>query len=115
MNSLSFSSRQMQELENKFKDAYSQSLSTKDERIQVLEKRVEETSRDNAQLREDLATVKKQNDQLKEQLEAKAGSGTPGTSKRDNAAKYKEQVEVLHDTVRAGAPLASWLLSILVS
>ncbi len=97
----------MQELENKFKDAYSQSLSTKDERIQVLEKRVEETIRDNSQLREELTALRKQHDRLKELQEAKGGSGSPGmarvTSPRDGLAeviRYKEQVEVLHNTVR---------------
>lgn len=58
--------RKVQELESKFNDAYSQSLSTKDERIQVLEKRVEETIRDNTQLREDLMEIRKQNERLKE-------------------------------------------------
>ncbi len=66
--------RQVQELESKFKDAYSQSLSNKDERIQVLEKRVEETIRDNAQLREDLVNLRKQNEKLKESRGGSHGS-----------------------------------------
>ena len=71
----------------------------KDERIQVLEKRMEETVRDNNQLREDLVALRKQ----KEQLETKASSSPKVPSQRDSSAeviKYKEQVEVLHDSVR---------------
>ena len=81
----------------------------KDERIQVLEKRMEETVRDNNQFRGDLAALRKQNERLKEQLESRASS-SPSLGKvpsqRDSSAeviKYREQVEVLHDSVREHA------------
>ena len=67
--------RKVQELESKFNDAYTQSLSTKDERIQVLEKRVEATIKDNTQLREDLMAIRKQNERLKERMN-RLSSGT---------------------------------------
>ena len=76
--------RKVQELESKFNNAYSQSLSTKDERIHVLEKRVEETIRDSTQLREDLVAARKQNEHLKERSNGGNGNvspwGSPGVS-----------------------------------
>ena len=54
--------RQFHELESRFNEAYSQSLTTKDERIQVLEKRVEEITLENGQLRDELAGLWKQNE-----------------------------------------------------
>ena len=71
--------RQLQELESKFKEAYSQSLSNKDERIQVLEKRIDETTVDNNQLREELATTKKQYEKLKELIQASSGESPHGS------------------------------------
>lgn len=105
-SSLPPSLRQVQDLESKFKDAYSQSLSTKDERIQVLEKRVEETLQDNTQLRADLATLRKQHETLKGRRSsspnvspALAGGRAESAAAAD-AGKMKEKVEVLHQTVR---------------
>ena len=97
--------RKVQELESKFKDAYAQSLSAKDERIQVLEERVEETIRDNTQLRQELAALKKQNDTRKDRKNSTHGS--PGMTRvyspheaAADTAKLKEKVEVLHQSVR---------------
>ena len=69
----------MQELESKFKEAYSQSLSNKDERIQVLEKRIDETTVDNNQLREELASTKKQYEKLRELIQASSGESPHGS------------------------------------
>ena len=51
----------------------------KDERIKQLESRVEETSLDSSQLRDELAALKKQNEKLKEFL-PNGGSGTTRAS-----------------------------------
>ncbi len=66
--------RQFQELESTFKEAYSQSLSNKDH-IQVLEKRIDETTVDNNQLREELASTKKQYEKLRKLIQVIASSG----------------------------------------
>ncbi len=91
--------RQVQELENKFKDAYSHNLSTKDERIQVLEKRVDETIRDNTQLREDLVTLRKQNERLRS---ASPRSSPFSPRENSDSIKMKEKVTVLQEEVREG-------------
>ena len=56
--------RQIRELESRFKDTYTQSLTMKDERIQVLEERVDEITADNSQLREEIAALKSKNEKL---------------------------------------------------
>ena len=89
--------RQLQELESKFKEAYSQSLSNKDERIQVLEKRIDETTADNNQLREELTSTKKQYEKLRELIQASSGESPHGSPsmKRMNSprelSRLKEQ------------------------
>ena len=75
--------RQFQELESKFKETYSQSLTTKDERIHVLESRVEEITEDNAQLREELKSMKRHNERMKEMAQGTTGAnGSPMGSPR---------------------------------
>ena len=56
--------RQMQELESRFNEAYSQSLSMKDERILVLERRLDDLSGDNEQLKDEASLLKRQNERL---------------------------------------------------
>lgn len=72
--------KQFQELESKFSEAYSKSLTTKDERIQVLEKRVEEMTADNSLLREETVTLRRQSERLAQQAaqaNKKSPSGSP--------------------------------------
>lgn len=54
-------------------------MTTKDERIQVLECRVEEITEDNTQLREELKVLKKHNERLKEMMQGTTGgaAGSP--------------------------------------
>jgi len=95
----------VQELESKFKDAYSQSLSNKDERIQVLERRVEEMIRDNTQLREDLTNLRKTNDKLKESPQGSpamaAAKGKEQGSPADSV-RLRERVSAVQDKVNQG-------------
>lgn len=53
-----------QDLESKFKEAFSQSLTVKDERIGQLEARIEEMTSDNSQLRDEMVSLKQQNEKL---------------------------------------------------
>lgn len=48
------------ELGARFGEAYSKSLATKEERISTLERRLEETTKDNQLLRDEVASVRKQ-------------------------------------------------------
>ena len=68
----------MQELEGRFNEAYSQSLSMKDERIQVLERRMEELVSDNEHLKDEASLLKRQN----ERLQRKNSTSSPTTSFR---------------------------------
>ena len=92
----------MQELESKFKDAYSQSLSNKDERIQVLERRVEEMIRDNTQLREDLTSLRKQNEKLKESPRGSPAMAIAGGREQGSPAdvgRLRERVSMVQEKV----------------
>ena len=91
--------RQLQELESKFKEAYSQSLSNKDERIQVLEKRVEEMTLDNSQLRE---TLKKQSEKLKEvvQMNGESPAGSPSIKRMNSPRELSRLKEQAADAVK---------------
>ena len=92
----------MQELEGKFKDAYSQSLSNKDERIQVLEKRIDETTVDNNQLREDLASMKKQYEKLKELVQASGESphSSPSLKRMNSPRELSRLREQAADAIK---------------
>ena len=94
--------RQLQELESKFKDAYSQSLSNKDERIQVLEKRVEETTLDNNQLREELASLKKQTERLRELSQANGDSphGSPSLKRMNSPREWSRLREQASEAIK---------------
>ena len=91
--------RQLQELESKFKEAYSQSLSNKDERIQVLEKRIEEMIEDNNQLRESL---KKQTEKLKEvsQSNGESPSGSPSIRRVNSPRELSRLKEQAADAMK---------------
>ncbi len=58
--------RQLQELESKFKDFYSQSLSNKDDRIKVLDSRIEELTDENHQQKQEIKDLRMSIDRLKE-------------------------------------------------
>ena len=70
----------------------------------MLEKRVEEVVNDNTQLREDLATLKKQNEKLKESAGSSPPQSSPGKVSRSHVAmgpvKLKERVTILQEEVR---------------
>ena len=66
----------MQELECRFNEAYSQSLSMKDERIQVLEHRMEDLMRDNEQLKDEASLLRRQN----ERLQRRSSTSSPNPS-----------------------------------
>ena len=68
--------RQM-ELESRFNEAYSQSLSMKDERIQVLERRIEDLVSENEQLKDEISLLKRQNERMQRKTSA---SNSPNTS-----------------------------------
>lgn len=89
----------MQELESKFKDAYSKSLSNKDERIQVLEKRVEEMTVDNSQLRE---TLRKQSEKLKElsQANGESPAGSPSMKRMNSPREMSRLKEQAADAMK---------------
>lgn len=84
-----FIHRQLQELESKFKDFYSQSLSNKDDRIKVLDSRIEELTEENNHLKEDLKDLRIIVDRLKE-------TGSPRAISRSHSPRevnrLKEQV-----------------------
>jgi FtsZ-binding cell division protein ZapB len=67
----------MQELEGRFNEAYSQSLSMKDERIQVLERRIDDLVSDNEQLKDEASLLKRQNERIQRKNSA---SNSPSTS-----------------------------------
>ena len=69
----------MQELESRFNEAYSHSLSMKDERIQVLERRMEDLVSDTEQLKDEASLLRRQNERLQRKSTA---SGSPNTSFR---------------------------------
>ena len=69
--------RQMQELESRFNEAYSQSLSMKDERIQVLERRIEDLTAENEQLKDEISLLKRQNERMQ-----RRNAGSPNASFR---------------------------------
>ena len=95
--------RQLQELESKFKEAYSQSLSNKDERIQVLEKRIDETTVDNNQLREELASTKKQYEKLRELIQASSGEsphGSPSMRRMNSPRELSRLREQAADAIK---------------
>jgi hypothetical protein len=71
--------KQMQELEGRFNEAYSQSLSMKDERIQVLERRIDDLVSDNEQLKDEASLLKRQNERMQRRNSA---SNSPSTSFR---------------------------------
>ena len=68
----------MQELESRFNEAYSQSLSMKDERILVLERRLEDLSGDNEQLKDEASLLKRQNERLQRRNSASSPSAAFG-------------------------------------
>lgn len=70
----------MQELESRFNEAYSQSLSMKDERIQVLERRIDDLLGENEKIKDEASLLKRQNDRL--QRRNSASTGSPSTSFR---------------------------------
>ena len=71
--------RQKQELESRFNEAYSQSLSMKDERIQVLERRMEDLVSDNEQLKDEVSLLRRQNERFQRR---NSSGGSPNTSFR---------------------------------
>lgn len=91
--------RQLQELESKFKEAYSKSLSNKDERIQVLEKRVEEMTEDNNKLRE---SIKKQSEKLKEvtQSNGESPAGSPSIKRVNSPREMSRLKELAVDAMK---------------
>ena len=99
---LCFFIRQLHELESKFKEAYSQSLSNKDERIQVLEKRIDETSADNTQLREELVSTKKQYEKLRELIQASGESphGSPSMKRMNSPRELSRLKEQAADALK---------------
>lgn len=84
-----FIHRQLQELESKFKEFYSQSLSNKDDRIKVLDSRIEELTDENNHLKEDLKELRVIVDRLKE-------TGSPRAISRSHSpreiSRLREQV-----------------------
>ena len=75
---LTLAHRQMQELESRFNEAYSQSLSMKDERIQVLEKRQEDLTAANEQLKDEVTLLRRQNERLLQRRNS--GGGSPSSA-----------------------------------
>lgn len=65
------------ELESRFNEAYSQSLSMKDERIQVLERRIEDLVSENEQLKDEISLLKRQNERMQRKTSA---SNSPNTT-----------------------------------
>ena len=65
---------QIHNLETKFDEAYTQSLAVKEERISQLEQRVEETTRENQSLRNDVSSLRK------ELIQSQARRVSPGHS-----------------------------------
>ena len=65
MSFLTTLTRQLQELESRFNEAYTQSLTTKDERIAVLEKRAEDNKAENELLKDEVTSLRKQINQLR--------------------------------------------------
>lgn len=61
------------QLENKKGEAFAQSLANKEERIQVLEGRLEQVTANSTKLLEDLQATKKQNEKLKQQAAKNSG------------------------------------------
>ena len=84
--------RQMQELESRFNKAYSQSLSMKDERIQVLERRMEDLTSDNEQLKDEALLLRRQNERMQRKTSA---SASPNTSIRSAAADGAQSIYIV--------------------
>ena len=68
--------RQLQELESRFNEAYTQSLTTKDDRIAVLEKRADDMKLENELLKDEISTLRKQLNQIRSPI----GSPVTGMS-----------------------------------
>lgn len=64
-NSISEDKDRYKQLESKKGEAYAQSLANKEERIQVLEERLEQATTNSTKYLEELQSMKKQNEKLK--------------------------------------------------
>ena len=65
-NSISEDKDRYKQLESKKGEAYAQSLANKEERIQVLEERLEQVTANSSKHLEELQSMKKQNEKLKQ-------------------------------------------------